>query len=384
MISTSKSICKISYQQKISLGFLIKLFKKDKDFFCLMTNCHIITKEMIKKREKICFYYDNDQVVKEIILNSNERYIKEFSDISIDVIVVEILPTDNIDKNYFLLPDINYIYEYKDLKNKEIILLKNQYYIDTKIKKINNYEFTYYNDIESNLSGSPIFLKDNTKVIGINKNNLNNSENYADFIGPIFNYFKNLEPIKKNVNKPIDDDFTEDTTDLIIEPSFENEIKFIENTVENIDEQNEGKFINGKLEGNGKYIWENGQYYIGQWKNGKKHGKGIIYYKDGTIMYEGDFINDKKEGNGKFIWKNGKYYIGEWKNNKKNGKGKDYFSNGNILYEGDYINGKLDGNGKLILNIGDYYIGQFKNGKRNGKGIIYYKNGNIKCSTNID
>ena len=270
------------------------------------------------------------------------------------------------------------------LKNKEIILLKNQYYIDTKIKKINNYEFIYYNDIESNSSGSPIFLKDNTKVIGINKNNLNNSENYADFIGPIFNYFKNFELIKKNVNKPIDDDITEDTTDLIIEPSFENEIKFIENTVENIDEQNEGKFINGKLEGNGKYIWENGQYYIGQWKNGKKHGKGIIYYKDGTIMYEGDFVNDKKEGNGKFIWKNGKYYIGEWKNNKKNGKGKDYFSNGNILYEGDYINGKLDGNGKLILNIGDYYIGQFKNGKRNGKGIVYYKNENIKCSTNID
>ena len=39
-------------------------------------------------------------------------------------------------------------------------------------------------------------------------------------------------------------------------------------------------------------------------------------------MYEGDFVNDKKEGNGKFIWKNGKYYIGEWKNNKKNGKEK--------------------------------------------------------------
>ena len=202
---------------------------------------------MIKKKEKICFYYDNDQVVKEIILNSNERYIKEFSDMSIDVIVVEILPTDNIDKNYFLLPDINYIYEYKDLKNKEIILLKNQYYIDTKIKKINNYEFIYYNDIESNSSGSPIFLKDNTNVIGINKNNLNNSDSCADFIGHIFNYFKNFEPIKKNVNKPIDDDITEDTTDLIIEPSFENEIEFIENTVENIDEQNEGKFINGKL-----------------------------------------------------------------------------------------------------------------------------------------
>ena len=101
-------------------------------------------------------------------------------------------------------------------------------------------------------------------------------------------------------------------------------------------------------------------------------------------MYEGDFVNDKREGNGKFIWKTGQYYIGQWKNNRKHGKGADYNKKGNLVYEGDYVNGKLDGNGRLMLKNGQYYIGQFKNGKRNGKGIIYYKNGNIKCTTNFE
>ena len=64
----------------------------------------------------------------------------------------------------------------------------------------------------------------------------------------------------------------------------------------------EGDFINDKPEGNGKYYWENSEYYIGQFKNGFKHGKGIYYYKNGKIRYEGDFINDKFEGNGKYYW----------------------------------------------------------------------------------
>ena len=37
-------------------------------------------------------------------------------------------------------------------------------------------------------------------------------------------------------------------------------------------------------------------------------------------MYEGDFINDKFEGIGKYILENGIYYIGEWKNGLRNGK----------------------------------------------------------------
>ena len=54
------------------------------------------------------------------------------------------------------------------------------------------------------------------------------------------------------------------------------------------------------------------------------HGKGIIYYKNGNIKYECDFINGKFEGNGKRIFKNGEYYIGQWKNGLRHGKGKLY------------------------------------------------------------
>ena len=50
-------------------------------------------------------------------------------------------------------------------------------------------------------------------------------------------------------------------------------------------------FINGKREGNGKYIFEDGEYYIGEFKNNKRNGKGIEYYKNGNIKYEGEFIN---------------------------------------------------------------------------------------------
>ena len=85
MLLALKSICKISKLNETSFGFLIKFFKKEKDFYCLMTNEHTITKEMIKKKEKITFYYDNDKIVKEIILNPNERYIKDFRDMDIDV-----------------------------------------------------------------------------------------------------------------------------------------------------------------------------------------------------------------------------------------------------------------------------------------------------------
>ena len=55
----------------------------------------------------------------------------------------------------------------------------------------------------------------------------------------------------------------------------------------------EGDFVNGKFEGNGKYIWEHGGYYIGQCKNGLANGKGTLYNKNGDIIQKGNWINDE-------------------------------------------------------------------------------------------
>ena len=93
------------------------------------------------------------------------------------------------------------------------------------------------------------------------------------------------------------------------------------------------------MEGYGKFIYENGDYYIGEFKNGLRNGKGILYCKNGKIKHEGDWINDKYEGYGKYIFENGNYYIGEFKNCLRYGQGMLYYKNGNIKYEGDYVNG---------------------------------------------
>ena len=106
-------------------------------------------------------------------------------------------------------------------------------------------------------------------------------------------------------------------------------------------------FKNGKKEGDGKFIFEDGNYYIGQFKDDLFNGKGIIYYKNGNIMYEGYLKNNKKEGHGKFIYENGNYYICQIKDDLRNGKGIVYYKNGNIMYEGDFKNGKKERRWKI-------------------------------------
>ena len=124
-LKTVKSLCKIMTEKKISSGFLIKLFRGDDDFFCLMTNEHVVTNDMIEQNQKIIFYYDNETKRREIYLNSKERIIKEFTDIKIDVTVIEIIPKDKISKKYFLLPNIDYMDNYKDyLLKKDIIIVQ--------------------------------------------------------------------------------------------------------------------------------------------------------------------------------------------------------------------------------------------------------------------
>ena len=70
------------------------------------------------------------------------------------------------------------------------------------IKKIENEEFIHLASTEHGSSGSPIFLKDSIKIIGIHKQgDREQTENYADFISPIFNILKNdIKIIKNKIN----------------------------------------------------------------------------------------------------------------------------------------------------------------------------------------
>ena len=148
LLKPLKSICKIVTPKHFSSGFLIKFFKGDKDFFGLLTNEHIITKELIKQRKTITIYYDSD-IAKEIDLNPDKRFIKEFkTELNIDATFIEIIPKDKIEKNYFLLPLLEYMNKFNDLIDKEITII--QYplggklsYSNGEIKEINTYQFTH-------------------------------------------------------------------------------------------------------------------------------------------------------------------------------------------------------------------------------------------------
>ena len=46
------------------------------------------------------------------------------------------------------------------------------------------------------------------------------------------------------------------------------------------------------MESQGNYTWPNGKKFEGEWKDGKKDGKGVILYEDGSKM-EGVFRDDR-------------------------------------------------------------------------------------------
>lgn len=62
------------------------------------------------------------------------------------------------------------------------------------------------------------------------------------------------------------------------------------------------------------------------------------------LGYHGNIVDGKKEGNGDFVFEDGTKYSGEWKNNTQNGKGILIDKNGKILQEGIWENGIYKGN----------------------------------------
>ena len=211
-----KALCFIKTQGTLGSGFLIRLFKGTQNFFCLITCEHVIKKEMVNQRQTIKFFYDSlNRKLKQIVLNPDERLIQDFrnpdpneKEYDIDAIVIEILPKDNISKEYFLEPDIESIYKFYKLEKEKIAII--QYpkgilsYAYGEIKKIyktGNY-FAHGAGAKEGSSGSPIFLQDSIQVIGIHKGGVSD-ENYGEFIGPIFNYFQNFTVKKEPWNKYI-------------------------------------------------------------------------------------------------------------------------------------------------------------------------------------
>jgi len=106
--------------------------------------------------------------------------------------------------------------------------------------------------------------------------------------------------------------------------------------------------------------------YTGQYKEGKRHGRGRLVFKDGSL-YEGLFVDDKFSIWGFHIHPGGDFYSGEYKDGLPNGTG--HFDNGdNVIYDGSWKDGKQNGHGVEVQVGKATYVGQFKNSMKEGYG----------------
>lgn len=121
--------------------------------------------------------------------------------------------------------------------------------------------------------------------------------------------------------------------------------------------------------GRGIQVWTDKTIYIGFWKEYIANGKGKLLYQNGNY-YDGNFVNGKFEGKGMYNILNGPSYNGEWKND-----GKEVWPD-ETEYEGDFVKGIKTGKGELILNSDSYYKGDFYMNQIHGIGIFVWKNQN--------
>lgn len=151
----------------------------------------------------------------------------------------------------------------------------------------------------------------------------------------------------------------------------------------------EGDFKNGYYDGYGIYIWANGAVYAGQWQNGKRHGvstsvgsDGIAYtsnWKDDVLVYQ-DMKDDSEtklgcvsgnceNGYGTYNYNNGTY-AGSFTNWKRNGHGV-YSYNDGVKVSCTWKDDQMDGFGKITWPEGWYFVGEFLSNFQHGYGLEY-------------
>ncbi|MFT5111548.1 MAG: hypothetical protein ACI8P9_000868 [Parasphingorhabdus sp.] len=120
---------------------------------------------------------------------------------------------------------------------------------------------------------------------------------------------------------------------------------------ERLSDRYEGLMIKGRKQGKGFYQYANGNRYIGDFRNGFKHGNGVFYFFASGNTYEGQFDSGDRHGVGKFLFaKSGNLYIGQFKYDQKNGTGAFQWADG-TRFSGSY-SGDLAVMGECHFNDG--------------------------------
>ena len=136
-----------------------------------------------------------------------------------------------------------------------------------------------------------------------------------------------------------------------------------------------GSFENGEFHGRGVYYYVNGDQFRGLWRKGNPYGQGTMEYKNGNI-YEGGWANGLRHGKGVLRYRSGSRYEGDWKLGERHGRGM-FVSKSGQRYIGEYAYNKPHGRGTEVESNGDAYTGTFSKGKKHGVGECAPRNGDV-------
>jgi hypothetical protein len=149
--------------------------------------------------------------------------------------------------------------------------------------------------------------------------------------------------------------------------------------VEKIDNQivYVGEYKDGKKHGQGTYTsLYDGSKYVGEFKDGRKNGQGTKIFPDGS-KYVGEFKGGRYHGHGIFTFPDGRKYVGEYKRGRIwNGQGTYTWSDG-TKYEGEWKEGKRHGQGTFTYTDGSKYVGDYDEIEMRLNGTNYDKDGKI-------
>ena len=309
-------------------GFFIKFRdnkSKNKYKYFIMTNEHVIQKEIIEKGSVyITIYYFYEKYSKKILLNKQERFIKEYkTDFELDISLIEVIPEKEIPVIFFLEPDYKSLNGFHQYMNEEIIIHQypkglEQCNSEGKIININNKVLTHTASTQGGSSGSPIILKNNSSVIGIHKSGATVlKENYGDFICDVINDVNKAENIKSYEEKDkIENRNNYTNTNVIIEKTDKSR-KYLIHPYEILIKINNNKFINISITNinTEKVFYQDDLIYDNIDKEinifDKEIYKAIIKERDDDLIFE---LNDEriyklKSGNNKKLFNNSNNYI---------------------------------------------------------------------------
>ncbi len=114
-----------------------------------------------------------------------------------------------------------------------------------------------------------------------------------------------------------------------------------------------GEWSCNKRSGHGTMQYESGNYYEGGWNQDVKCGAGLMLWRHRLEYYEGEWCDDKQNGNGEHIWidlaeghtaqsaqQGCNRYLGQWKDGQRHGIGTFSYANG-ARYLGDWVQGQF-------------------------------------------